>query len=93
VAVGLNHAVRGPGWPEEPEGSLAKVCNVLLEVRAGPSPWNGGGEVLEPHLQGAGQGQVYALAGEPEGLREVDEALDFVANLLSLAGKKVTFQL
>jgi hypothetical protein len=40
---------------EELQGSLAKICSMLLEVRAGHSPWNCAGEALEPQLQGAGQ--------------------------------------
>jgi hypothetical protein len=41
-------------------------------------------------LQGAGQDHPLVLEGER--LREVDETLDFVANLLSLAGQEVTYK-
>jgi hypothetical protein len=76
---------------EEREGSLAKVGRVLLEAWACRSPWNGPGEVLVPHLQGAGQDHPFVLAGA--GVGQVDETLDFVANLLSLAGKEVSYEL
>jgi hypothetical protein len=46
VAVGFNPAVWGSGWPKC-EGSMAKICSVLLEVQAGCSPWNCSGEILE----------------------------------------------
>jgi hypothetical protein len=76
---------------EEREGSLAKVCSVLLEVRAGLSPWNGLGEVLVPQLQGAAQDHPLVLASER--IREVDELMDFVANDLTLARKEVAYEL
>jgi hypothetical protein len=68
---------------EERERSMAKICSALLQVRAGCSPWNCSGEVLEPLLQGSGQDHTFVL--EDERVREVDETLDFVANILSLA--------
>jgi hypothetical protein len=66
----------GVGLAEEREGSLSKICSVLLEVRAGCSPWNGPGEVLELQWRGAGQDDPFVLAGER--VRKVDAALDFV---------------
>jgi hypothetical protein len=36
------------GSAEERKGSMAKICGVLLEVRAGRSTWDCSGEVLEP---------------------------------------------
>jgi hypothetical protein len=72
---------------EEFEGGLGKIRSVLLEKRAGRSPWNCSGDVLEPWSQGAGQDHIPVLDGER--VREVDKTLHFVANLSSLAGKGV----
>jgi hypothetical protein len=69
---------------EERERRLAKVCIVLLEVRAGGSPRNSPGEVQELQLHGAGHDYPLVLAGEV--VRVVDEVLDFVADHLSPAG-------
>jgi hypothetical protein len=55
---------KGVGYAEEHQGSLAKICSMLLEVQAGHSPWKGAGEVLQPQLQGAGQDHPFVLAGE-----------------------------
>jgi hypothetical protein len=60
-----------------------------MEIWACRSPSNCEGEVLEPLLQGAGQDRSFVLDGER--VSEVDETLDVVANLLSLAGQEVTY--
>jgi hypothetical protein len=39
-----------------------------------------------------GAAQDHALVLEGERVQKVDETLDFVANLLSLAGKEVTYE-
>jgi hypothetical protein len=82
VAVEFNPAVRGSGWP--------KSVRAAWRRSAGRGPWNCAGEVLEQKLQGAGQDHPFVLGGER--VRKVEETLDLVANLMSLARQEVSYE-